>query len=109
MRFNAVSEGTGCDAKTGIWRPRNDLTFDGMESAFRNWMSSLAWVIKNDGEHTFALINNNFRMMRVSENLRGTRNFLPCALDSVHGSEVTRFRARVRREQSNLMVQIYTC
>jgi hypothetical protein len=35
-------------AMTKVW---NDLTFDHVKSAFRNWMNRLSWVIENGGEY----------------------------------------------------------
>jgi hypothetical protein len=33
---------------TKVW---DELTFDEMQRVFHNWMSRLAWVIENGGEH----------------------------------------------------------
>jgi hypothetical protein len=36
------------EAITNVW---DELTFDEVQSVFHNWMSGLAWVIKNGREH----------------------------------------------------------
>jgi hypothetical protein len=36
------------EATTKVW---DDLTFDEVQSVFHNWMSRLAWVIGDKGEH----------------------------------------------------------
>jgi hypothetical protein len=36
------------DAIVQVW---NDLTFDEVQTVFRNWIWRLVWVSENDGEH----------------------------------------------------------
>jgi hypothetical protein len=36
------------DAIAQVW---NDLTFDDVQSVFRDWMQRLAWVAESDGEY----------------------------------------------------------
>jgi CelD/BcsL family acetyltransferase involved in cellulose biosynthesis len=35
------------DAIAQVW---NDLTFDGVQSLFQEWIWRFAWVVENDGE-----------------------------------------------------------
>jgi hypothetical protein len=38
------------EIEEAITKVGDELTFDEVESVFHNWMSHLAWVIKNEGE-----------------------------------------------------------
>jgi hypothetical protein len=42
------SSGEIKEAITNIWA---ELTFDQVQSVFYNWMSHLAWIVENGGEH----------------------------------------------------------
>jgi hypothetical protein len=39
------------ETEEAIPKTRDEFTFGEMQGVFHNWMSRLAWVIKNEGEH----------------------------------------------------------
>jgi hypothetical protein len=55
---------------TKVW---DKLTFNERETVFHNWISRLAWVIENGGEHVIEQIRNGFPTCGESQNRRGDR------------------------------------
>jgi hypothetical protein len=56
---------------------RNELTFDDVQSVFRNWTSRLANVIKNGGQDTLESIRYNFLMLTECVHRTGAEASLP--------------------------------
>jgi hypothetical protein len=56
------------DAIATIW---NTLTFETLESVFREWMSRLSWVIDNNSEYYFESTDFDEKPFRIGENSMG--------------------------------------
>jgi hypothetical protein len=63
-----------------------DLTFDDVQSVYRNWMSHLAWVIENSGEYVHE--SNGIHLLLFTEH----RNRRPEKLPTI--TEITIARRR---------------
>jgi hypothetical protein len=63
---------------TKIW---NDLTFDKVQSVFRNWINRLAWVPENGGsifENKREFPRSNFAKVEIGRRPEGF--FTPCII-----------------------------